>query len=491
LSARLLVFVIAFVACLHVASYLGSGPVDDDFIVYRYAQNLTLGNGLVFNAGEPVEGFTTPLWTFLIAAGIGLGLDPVNVSLLFSMFGAGLATFAIAEAWRRRGKGKWRSAPAILLCASPVLGYHGVAGLGTTLLAALLALWLLFYEDALRNSRRARAASVVLALACLMRQECVLFAVPFMVVELRRVRSAWPVLPVIALVGWTAFRLVYYGRWLPATYAVKKLPLVDDLGYGFEYLIDATLQTGVLLFLAGSLVAWKLARCPLRPAAHVAVIGLTLHTAYVVYVGGDFMAHARFFVPTLPLFFYFGCLGAREWFVARRGMRTILLLVTLAALQGPQFDRVERFGEAEFFEARWAALGRHFGVYAAPGTTVAISPIGAFGYYSELEIVDILGLTNASTQDIAPELEITMKGHHRFNAEWVLGQDPDVMILANGVLVNGELVINPWERTLVSHPRFVERYSLMVTPIEGADEPLHFYSRAGSPSLPGAAPVRR
>jgi arabinofuranosyltransferase len=488
LSARLLVFVIAFVACLHAASYFGCGPVDDDYIVYRYAQNLIEGNGLVFNVGERIEGFTAPLWTFLIAAGLGLGIDPVRVSTFLSVFGAGLATFAVAEAWRRRSKGQWRAAPAILLCASPVLAYHGVAGLGTTLLAGLLALWLLFYEDALRNSRPACAASVVLAFACLMRQECALFALPFLFVELRRVRSAWPVAPIVALVGWTAFRLIYFGSWLPVTYAVKKLPLADDLAYGGAYLMDATLQTGVLLFLIAGLVAWRRAEGGLLPALQVAMTGLLLHSAYVVYVGGDFMAHARFFVPTLPLLFYFGCLGARSLLAERRGLRTILLLVAIAGLQGPQFDRVEREGEAAFFEARWARLGRHFGTYAPPGTTVALSPIGCFGYYSGLEIVDILGLTNTSTLDVEPRLETSMKGHHRSNPEWVLAQRPDVMILANGVVVDNEIVISAWEVELSKMSLFREGYRLMATPIEGDENELYFYKRVDAPNLPGARP---
>ncbi len=44
--------------------------IDDAYISYRYAQNLVSGNGLVFNIGEYVEGYTNLLWTLLIAAGL-------------------------------------------------------------------------------------------------------------------------------------------------------------------------------------------------------------------------------------------------------------------------------------------------------------------------------------------------------------------------------------------------------------------------------------
>ena len=60
-------------ACLlglgHLLLFLGAGPVDDDFICYRYARNLVRGDGLVYQAGERVEGFTNPLWVLLHAGG--------------------------------------------------------------------------------------------------------------------------------------------------------------------------------------------------------------------------------------------------------------------------------------------------------------------------------------------------------------------------------------------------------------------------------------
>src|SRR5262245_32333076 len=41
---------------------------DDAFISFRYARNLATGNGLVYNVGERVEGYTNFLWTVLLAS---------------------------------------------------------------------------------------------------------------------------------------------------------------------------------------------------------------------------------------------------------------------------------------------------------------------------------------------------------------------------------------------------------------------------------------
>ena len=53
---------------------------DDAFISFRYAKNLNDGLGLVYNAGEYVEGFTNFLWTILLSIGMYFKLDPIYIS---------------------------------------------------------------------------------------------------------------------------------------------------------------------------------------------------------------------------------------------------------------------------------------------------------------------------------------------------------------------------------------------------------------------------
>ncbi|HEU5011047.1 MAG TPA: hypothetical protein VFT66_00795, partial [Roseiflexaceae bacterium] len=54
-----------------------SWMTDDAIISFRYAENLVAGNGLVYNVGERVEGYTNFLWTMLAALLLWLGGDPV------------------------------------------------------------------------------------------------------------------------------------------------------------------------------------------------------------------------------------------------------------------------------------------------------------------------------------------------------------------------------------------------------------------------------
>ncbi len=489
-------------AVLHALSFANSGPIDDDFICFRYARNLLQGDGLVFNPGERIEGFTAPLWVLVIAAGLALGWNPVTLSLTLSALACGLAAWAVGSAWRTlRPESSW-PVPALLVATSPALAFHGAAGLGTTLLASLLVTWLALGLRAEARQESAWGAGIALALACLLRQEAALFAIPFFFGPGHRRGAAW--LPLAALAAWTCLRWLYYGGLLPMTYTVKKLPVAEDLARGFDYFILSTLVAGVGLYLLVAVVghlrseresSWL--RC--------AIVGLVLHTAYVIWVGGDYIALARFFVPTLPLAMLMACLGWTDALGRGRGLGCVALGAAVLLPQALQVKLsqglVETFPQArilddhcrpylallhEFDEQRWESLGRYFGEVVPEDRTVALSPIGAFSWYSGLEIVDVLGLTNASAIRREPDLDIALKGHHRSDGAWVLSQEPDYMILGNGVRDQaGRLVVNPWEAGIVKDERFPLEYLLESVPIPGGAD-LDLYRRRSAPPLPGA-----
>lgn len=66
---------------------------DDAFITFRYAYNLAHGNGLVWNEGERVEGYTNFLYALIMSIPMRLGFEPVAFSFLF-----GLLTFVVSLA---------------------------------------------------------------------------------------------------------------------------------------------------------------------------------------------------------------------------------------------------------------------------------------------------------------------------------------------------------------------------------------------------------
>ena len=70
----------AAVAFFLVEAWPQRVPLDDSFISFRYARNLLEGHGLVYNPGEPVEGYTNFLWTLVMTIPFWLDLDPIIFS---------------------------------------------------------------------------------------------------------------------------------------------------------------------------------------------------------------------------------------------------------------------------------------------------------------------------------------------------------------------------------------------------------------------------
>jgi hypothetical protein len=228
----------------------------------------------------------------------------------------------------------------------------------------------------------------------------------------------------------------------------------------------------------------------LAPPLCAATSGLLLFVAYVVAVGGDFMELGRFFVPALPVAAVLGCAGFAR-LCSRPRLRLGAFCVLALALQAPQVrERPALAVRHAAFEQRWLRIGGELRRRCAPGTSVALAPIGAFGWASDLEIVDLLGLTNDAIWRVEPDLAIVDKGHHRHDADWVLAQAPDLVVLANAWMPVGAdgvptMVISAWERDLWEHPDFQAGYLPMALDLEG-DQPLIFHLRRGSAPPAGA-----
>ena len=64
--------------------------IEDAGISFAYARNAAMGEGFVgYPGGERVEGFSNPLWTFILSALYFVGLDPWTSSkILGALFGA-------------------------------------------------------------------------------------------------------------------------------------------------------------------------------------------------------------------------------------------------------------------------------------------------------------------------------------------------------------------------------------------------------------------
>jgi len=399
--------------------------VDDAFIALRYARNLLDGHGLVFNVGERVEGYTDLLWVLLVALGTWVsGVELPLVALMLNLVVVA-ANVALVGATARRLHGAGFPLAAVLLAGHGVFLNHGTTGLETGLLALLVQLALhALVEDPRASDARAPAATgrpallagTALVLAVLTRPDAALFLpIAALAVWVRAPRDARLrhilalAAPGLLLVGVQAWRLAYYGEWLPNTAYAKSA----DGAYwsqGFVYLAEFWLGSASL---PGAIVASVWAFRSGAPAHVRLFVGLAsaAQIVYVTRVGGDFMS-GRFFVVLLPLLALAAEGAWRDLRPARPVLAAALAGLLVAglgsgSLQRPGYVRWYIADESSLYRVkRWSPVVIDHTSYAIGNSvgqtltdrgirpTIALGTIGMVGYYGRLPLIDLHGLTD-------------------------------------------------------------------------------------------------
>ena len=484
-AGRIVRWLPAAIAIAHAASLSGVVPVDDDFIVYRYARNLLEHGELCFNeAAAPSDGVTTVGWLLLVLPAVAIGVPPEWWSPLVgaAAFAACAAVTARAAA-RLAGSNGPGLAAGLLVALSPAAAWHAVAGLGTVVTALALAVCaergLAAFgreagaeEDERRRGGARRACGLAAAVAVLLRPEVVCVVAGFAASRnLRRAGTIAP--PLLAFGALCAWRQWNFGHPLPAAASLKALPLADELAYGWAYALRS-LGEGGLAALLGAASLCFLRDGPVRWIGMACAAGLSV----TLLVGGDWMVYGRLFVPFLPL----GALGVLGWPALWRPAAALFLGVSLVGFGA----RPQAAFENRFFERHWLAVGDALAARAPAGAAVALSPVGAIGWRSGLPIVDVLGLTHDAFADVDPDLDgVGVKGHHRHDGAWVLDQRPEYLLLGNARFQpdTGRVDINPWEADIAADPRFAADYVTESFELEPGGERVPYARLRSAPRL--------
>lgn len=389
--------------------------IDDSYISYRYARNFARGLGLVYNAGERIEGYTNFLWTVILAGGIKLGIDPDNFAKglgSLSAFGALGLTYAIS------GRvAPYRTLPCTatwLLASTVVFSGWPVFGLETSFfLALVLGGTLLFLREEHATVRPGEPApagerpggfpwsGVVFGLAGITRPEAPMFLGILMVFLGRRffarqnlLRGALFAAPVLAHL---AFRRSYYGAWVPNTALAKTGNVTGQLQVGMNYIQNYAIHAGPVLWLA--LIGLSLGLVHRRrDLLAMAAIGVAV-LGYVILVGGDWMPLFRFMSPFEPFCFLLVDVGVRHVVDRRRAVPNLALAIftvaTIAHRTGMLREGQAQFmvKEKHFWDSAAGGTARWFLQNGEPGE-IAMGDIGYVGWATDYPILDLLGLVD-------------------------------------------------------------------------------------------------
>jgi hypothetical protein len=412
---------------------------DDAMISMRYAWNLSHGNGLVWNAGEHVEGITNLLLTLLMALPTLL-LDKCDASLAVQIFGAACllaqAFFAMKIGEAVLAEHGVRSAVLfpVLFFAGALLYYPlahwTLLGMETGLLASLLnaSIWI-----AVRSRGRSEltpSLPILLGLLFLVRPDTavpILFVLAFRFTSLIGERGAAKTIlreGGIALAfaaGVSIFRVAYYGDVVPNTYTLKVAGFPSELRVenGWRYMTTFWESSWPLLLLA-TITASVVAR---RTTFLVLAIALSA-VGYQIYVGGDAFESWRFVAGYMPLFSVLAvacpaCVLSRQsagWTRSPRakfGMLCVRNGATAAMFGWISLHVNEKFTDDILLktkpnygdlQAQYARTGMALAEVTKPTATVAVTWAGAINYFSDRRGFDILGKADKHVAGLPPDL---------------------------------------------------------------------------------------
>ena len=340
---------------------------DDAYIGLRYAKNLAGGLGLVYNAGERVEGFTALAWVLWQALAIKLGVPPEPWSHV-----SGIACYTgaiLLLAWTSLRLRRRLGIEASLLPAAALLaGFHhdwnvyATSGIETSAYTFLLLAGYFATVQLGQTPRTVAFPALLFALAALTRSDGVL---PAFVAGLWILAFARPRLKTALVFGgvfllvWgpaQLWRIWYYGDFFPNTYYTKSAMLAW-WGQGWTYV---RLYFQKYWFFLASLPALAAALIHLTrmepdrrgrfvrdwlPEVILAGAIAVTYTLYIARVGGDFM-YARMLIPATPFYALLvdlAMIGLATW-TSRWSLGLVTLFGLWALIKTPYPAREEGIG---------------------------------------------------------------------------------------------------------------------------------------------------
>lgn len=406
------------------------GGAEDAYITYRYAHHLAAGNGLVYNPGERVMGFSSPLWAVWNALGYLLTQQPLLWSRATSLIADVVTLLAFGRLLRATISNTSAWCFGVFFAAWPYFAALSASGMECSLMLAWIALGAAAIAadsplagpvvGALALTRpEGLAAAAVLALGLTWRRRLVaagIVAVGLVALALTYgtivPQSVTAKASVYGAQGPWAAR--YWWDWL-MPFSMGRRVRVSDVAL----LSLLTLALGPA-FLLGLRAIWRARRGALALGAAAALV---VWAGYVLVGAGYFWWYLG--VPLGGI-----ALVAAAGFpqIARGPALYVSAALTIAGVWPPSY---------QLYVGRWREERASFGnaasylrEHARPGDTVLLEPIGMIGYSAPVRVIDEVGL-------VSPRVAERRKTGAGWYADVTAGERPEWLVVRYGVMRTG------------------------------------------------------
>lgn len=400
---------------------------DDAYISYRYAENLFNGHGLVFNAGEYVEGYSNLLYTLLLTPGFWGGKDFIYS---FSIgINCVILAFCLFYYWTftRKELGPILANFSVLLLAlNPWIWVNASTGLETILiLCATIGVWISIERySKVNTSKNLILVFAFILISILSRVDgfiLPIIAVLYLLIQ-KKFKDGLKIafFICICLMTYTIFRIYYYDDIIANTFYNKvsgKLHL--RLIRGIAFYNENSIKTGLgLALILGYFYLFKKSpEAPFSKRINFSILFLFVWTFYLIYIGGD-IYYERFIVAIIPIS-VFTVFATIKYF-----NRSHLYVISIIMIAMPIYyaSHDGRFEYSSNKYDMWVNLGKFLAINY-PSKVIAIDAAGKVPFFSGLKTIDMLGLNDKHIGKMKTDNQ-GPPGHTKYDPEYVLSKQP-------------------------------------------------------------------
>lgn len=460
------------------ASYLYTTILDDAYIFFRYAENIASGYGFVWNIGEtPVEGYTSFIYLILLVASKLVSIDLELFAILLGILSSTLTLFFVYLIYDHLYSKNLNYSSAslitvLILVLSPSYIYWSGAGMETAFYSMFLMLTIYFFLKLSNSPREVFIKGVLFGLLCIIRFEAVLFFLLALVYLMRdhfsikriQVNKTEVIFSAaFVLIFWTYFiwRWSFFGYFFPNTYYAKTGGGVQQIAGGFLYIINALRVFYGFGWIPIFIIMFFIEKSMITEKAVFLFSISAISILTTMLIGGDHFHLGRFVLPVLPLIFVLFP-PALDRFLSLKSFKlkahhkitAILVVLVLLLMIKPVYQEsfkgflnlvdgnketlVVYDQEAETNIIEWQngfnIMGETLRQIASKDDYIAAVPIGAIGYLSKINVIDMVGLVDPviAHEKFSPDaVRKWTPGHTKGDGKYILSRKPKYIQLTD------------------------------------------------------------
>lgn len=405
--------------------------VDDLFIYFRYAENFASGKGIVFNEGERIEGFSGILWFLILSFYAFLKLPLLEASKITTLLLSVSILYLLFKTGLKYGILYAVMALSICFLNLPFILWS-TSGMDIILHTFILLFSLLIISE--ENNRVFLILPLLLFLLSISRPEGIAVSLVLLIYYLtgsdeKNNKIVSLILYVILFVLFIAFRLLYFGEWLPNTFYAKLgngLVGEYEIGIykqGIKYVINFLLNNPqFILVLLSFLFIEKIKN---KRTFIFCIILIFVQFSFIIYSGGDWMTQFRFVVPVIPVFSFL-LLNLKDVFEGKLLMTVNVLIVVISLFSLITADRKEISRETLLWN-NVKDVAQEMKKEMNTKGLMAIGSTGVIPYYlNNMKIIDFVGLNDKYVARNGKRFGLWFE---RSAPDYVLSKNPDWIIL--------------------------------------------------------------